>query len=701
MALYEEFEPRPNRLINAQSAYLQHAAYQPVGWYEFGQEAFDEAKRQNKPVLLDIGAAWCHWCHVIDRESYDNPEIATIINERFIPVKVDRDERPDIDARYQAAVQTLTGHGGWPLTGFLTPEGEAFYGGTYFPPDDISGMVGMKTLLPRIADAYAHQRDELEQVADTLTARSQEAITRLAAPAPVSDAPIQQIAHGIRALFNPKHGGFEKGAPKFPHPGAIEFVLAYGDATGEEIWTRIADTTLTAMGNGGVYDHLGGGFHRYSTDATWTVPHFEKMSFDNALLLENYIHAYRATNNPFYREVAEGILSYILHHLADHQRGGFFGTQDADIDLRDDGDYWTWTWEEVSEALLPEDFAVVTRYYGITRDGDMPHSDRNVLHLVTAPEKIAEELRLSVEDVQARITRGNARLLEVRNKRKAPAVDKHKYANWNALLINALLEAGALLGRRDATRAALRATDVLYADAYEPDHGIYHSFHGEHGARLPGMFEDQAYSIRAFIAAYMASGNGTFLDVAARLMEMAIAHYWDEDGGGFFDLSHERMAHGIGEPMRQARKVIEDMPTPSANAIAAMALDQLWLLTHNHRYREYAGKTLETFAGHAPEYGPFAAYYGLAMQYHLHPPATAIIIGRPHEADTQALHAAALNAYRPGRVVAILPPDCEYLPYPAGENGRAIVYVCVGQVCARPTADPEEMVQQLQTFGRE
>lgn len=700
MAMYEEFAPQPNRLLNAQSAYLRHAAYQPVGWYEFGPEAFAEAARQRKPILLDIGAAWCHWCHVIDRESYENPQIATIINERFIPIKVDRDERPDVDARYQAAVQALTGHGGWPLTVFLNPDGEPFYGGTYFPPEDHGDYVGMKTMLSRVAEAYAHHAGELEQVATTLTERGADTATRQADPAPLHDAIPQQIARGIKTMFNAATGGFERSAPKFPHPGAIEFALLYADATGDAAWTRIVTTTLTAMGRGGINDQLAGGFHRYATDERWIVPHFEKMSFDNALLLENYVHAFRATGDEQYREVANGILTYILHTLTDHQRGGFFGTQDADVGLEDDGDYWTWSEAEVRELLTPEDYPVIARHFGITSKGDMPHNHRNVLHVAATAEEIALALQRPVEEVREQIARGKARLLEVRNKRKAPAVDTHKYANWNALLISALLEAGTLLERTDAVRVALRAAHALHADAYEPDHGIYHAFHGEHGARLPGFFEDQAYAARAFIAAYMSSADATYLDVAAHLMELAIAQYWDQDNGGFMDLSRERLAAGEAVPLRHQHKTIEDMPTPSANAIAAMTLDQLWLLTHNHRYREYAGKTLETFATRAPEYGPFAAYYGLAVHYHLHPPATAIIVGAPNAADTHALHAAALATYRPGRLVAILPPDSESISYPAHEHGHALAYICAGEACAPPTADPETMRTLLTEFGR-
>lgn len=700
MALYEEFEPQPNRLLNAQSAYLRSAAYQPIGWYEYGPEAFAEAKRQNKPIFLDIGAIWCHWCHVIDRESYEDPEIATYLNEDFIPIKVDRDERPDIDARYQLAVQFLIGQGGWPLTVFLTPEGKPFYGGTYFPPENIGEQVGLKTILQRVATAFHQHQDELQEAADILSERVANAEVSAVAPETLSDETYAHVLRGIRARFNVEEGGFEHGAPKFPRPGAIEMALLQWHLTAKEDWRVIAERTLFVMGEGGIYDQLGGGFHRYSTDHSWRVPHFEKLGNDNAVLLQNYVHAYCAYSIESFRDTANGILAFLLRDLADLQQGGFYSSQDADNSMEDDGDYWTWSIEEFTDLLTPEEAQVMVRYYGVQPEGNMPDSYRSVLHVAGLPRYIAEGLEIPLDEVNKRIASGKRKLLQARLHRKMPQIDKSKYTGWNALLISAVLDAGALLDNADATAFALRSVATILRDAYDDDHGFYHNFHSSVGARLPGFLDDQVYMANALLDAFAASGKREYLDVARHVLDLCIAQYWDDEGGGFFDLERTQLEQGVTELLRHPRKSIEDMPMPAPNTMAAQALDRLWALTHDGRYHEFAGKTLEAFAAHAPDYGPFAAYYGLATFYHLHPPATAIIIGHPEDAETQQLWSAALQAYRPGRQLAVYSPDAPNLPYPAAENGTAIAYVCAGQTCAKPTSDSQELTATLLTFGK-
>ncbi|OPZ88055.1 MAG: Thiol:disulfide interchange protein DsbD [bacterium ADurb.Bin429] len=696
MALYDEFDRRPNRLINARSAYLREAAYQPVGWYEFTPEAFAEARRQEKPVLLDIGAAWCHWCHVIDRESYENPEIATLINEHFIPVKVDRDERPDIDARYQTAIQLLTGHGGWPLTAFLDPDGVPFYGGTYFPPEDIAGRTGFLTLLPRLAHVYKHRRHELEEVAQSLRARAEE---REGIPsAGLSDELPAKILRALRTHFNRDQGGFERGGPKFPHPAAIELALLGWDVTGEEFWRVVVVKTLREMVWGGIHDQLGGGWHRYATDAGWSIPHFEKLASDNALMLENLTHACRAFDDSLLREAARGTLGFILRELTDHQRGGFYASQDADYSLHDDGDYWTWSQAEFLDALSADEVKVLVPYYGVTPRGNMPEHHRNVLRVMRTPEELVDDLELPLETVRARIASGKAALLRARGQRKTPAVDTSKYAGWNALLISALLEAGTLLEHDEALSVALRAADTLLRDAYDPDQGIYHQFHAEDGARLPGLLEDQAYAAKALLEAFGCGGQRAQLEAALRLLDLCIARYWDDDTGGFFDVAADRS--GVEAAfLTSRRKTIDDLPTPAPNAVLAITLDRAWLLTHDERYRDYARRTLEAFAAEAPHYGVYAAAYGLAVSHHLRPPAAAIIVGALEEDAAQALWRAARETYRPGRLVAAFAPDAKP-PYPAREGETAVAYVCVAQRCSEPKTEPEALRRALSAFGR-
>ncbi|HEX2952075.1 MAG TPA: thioredoxin domain-containing protein [Armatimonadota bacterium] len=699
MALYEEFEPEPNRLINAHSSYLRSAAYQPVGWYEYGEEAFAEARKQDKPVFLDIGAVWCHWCHVIDRESYDDPEIATYLNELYIPVKVDRDERPDLDARYQTAVQLLSGQGGWPLTVIMTPDGKPFYGGTYFPPEDRHNRIGLKKLLPKLAETYKHRRFELEEVAHGLAERVGKAGVGAVEQRDLTEDTYRRILHGIRTRFNADQGGFELSGPKFPHSSTIELALLQWYSSGEDFWRTVVEKTLTAMGQGGIYDQLGGGFHRYSTDAQWRVPHFEKMSYDNALLLTNYVHAYRATGSEFFLDIANGTLEFLLREFADQKRGGFYSSQDADTSLNDDGAYWTWSYQEIGESLSREEFPVVARYFGITREGDIPETKRNVLAVTESPEHIAQELRISLEEVRQRLEQSLRKLREIRQQRKPPCVDTDKFANWNALCIRALLEAGTLLGKEYATSFALRTADVLINDAYEPDHGIYHAFHTDEGARLPGFLEDQVYTALALLDTFAVNGNPDHLDTARHLFDLCIEQYWDEEHGGFRDVARGIEGLTTTEFLQRSRKVIDDMPSPSANACAALGLDRLWSITHDDRFHEYARKTLETFAGHAPDYGPFAATYGLAALNHLHPPVTVTIIGELGDHTTKELWTAALEAYHPGKIIATFSPDEASLPYPADKQGKPIAYICAGENCAEPAHSADQLTATLRKFG--
>jgi len=699
MALYEEFEPRPNRLIDAQSAYLRSAAYQPIGWYEYGSEAFAEAQRADKPILLDIGAIWCHWCHVIDRESYDDPEIATLINEQFIPVKVDRDERPDIDARYQTAVQVLTGTAGWPLTVFLTPDGTPFFGGTYFPPEDRGDRVGFKSLLPRLAETYKHRREELLAVSRVLAERVEHVEERDADGPAVSQETFDRLADGVLRRFNPDQGGFERTGPKFPHPAAIELALLQWDWTGDVRWRVVVERTLLAMGLGGIYDQLGGGFHRYATDDDWIVPHFEKMSYDNALLLENYTHACRALGVEFFRVIADGTLEFILRELRDSERGGFYSSQDADNTSRDDGSYWTWTLEEFIAVLNTEEAAVLAPYYGVKRRGDMPETGRNVLYVHESAEEIARRIEAPVEEVHRLVASGKRKLLQARRRRKKPRIDTSKYTGWNALLASACLEAGALLEHPEATAFALRTVKVMLRDAYDEDQGMYHAFHTGAGALLPGLFEDQIYMARALLDAFAVGGDRAHLDAARRLLDLCLEFYWEEEHGGFQDIDRRELERATTPYLGFPRKVVEDMPTPSANAVAVLTLDRLWVLTGDDRYHEYAGRALKAFSQEAPGYGPFAAAYGLAVWYHLHPPVTAVIVGAPDAEETRRLWSAALNTYRPGRLVALFPPGAPELHYPPVE-GHAAAYVCAGQTCAPPATEPEELQHLLQTFGK-
>src|SRR3954465_8904292 len=388
-----------NSLSRAASSYLRSAAHQPIRWHEWGEEAFALAQRENKPILLDIGAVWCHWCHVMDRESYDDPEVATLINEKFIAVKVDRDERPDIDARYQAAVSAISGQGGWPLTAFLTPDGKPFYGGTYFPPVEHYGRPSFRRVLASIAEAYKSKRDEVTESAQQVMSAISQAEAFAGKSSDFSPDVIDKIVDSAAKMFDVQHGGFGT-SPKFPHPSALDLLIDRYANKREQYLGVIINTTLEKMANGGVYDQLAGGFHRYSVDERWVVPHFEKMVYDNSELLKNYVHGYQATGNEFFAHIARDIIRWMDEWLSDRERGGFYASQDADINMDDDGDYFTWTLAEAREVLTPEEAEIAALYYDIGEVGEMHHNPaKNVLFVAASPQQIAAQINKSEEEV--------------------------------------------------------------------------------------------------------------------------------------------------------------------------------------------------------------------------------------------------------------------------------------------------------------
>src|SRR6266849_5657327 len=430
-----------NRLKDSASPYLRSAAHQPIDWHEWSDAAFARAKSENKPVLLDIGAVWCHWCHVIDRESYENTEIAKIINEHFVAVKVDRDERPDVDARYQSAISALSGQGGWPLTGFLLPDGKPFYGGTYFPPDDQGGRPGFRRVLLAVADSYRNKRPDLERAANSLADAVAQAETFNGARAKFDLGVVDAQIQSLTKLFDIRNGGFGQ-SPKFAHASAIELLLERYQETKEKHLLAMADTTLEKMGRGGVYDQLGGGFHRYSVDERWLVPHFEKMSYDNSELLKNYLHGYLVAGKPFLREVAEGIIGWVNQALSDQQRGGFYASQDADYSLDDDGDYFTWTLDELRAALSPEEARAMELHYDVEAHGEMHHNPaKNVLWIARSSADIAKQLGLDEATVRLTVAGAKAKMLAARKPRPTPYIDSTMYVSWNAMFVSAYLDA--------------------------------------------------------------------------------------------------------------------------------------------------------------------------------------------------------------------------------------------------------------------
>jgi uncharacterized protein YyaL (SSP411 family) len=516
-----------NRLHGSTSSYLSSAAHQPVHWYAWSEEAFAAAQQQDRPILLDIGAVWCHWCHVMDGESYEDPALADFLNQNFIAIKVDRDERPDVDARYQRAVQAFSGQGGWPLTGFLTPKGEVFYGGTYFPPDGKYGRPGFRSVLQQVLQIYREQKDRVVSQSEAVQRIVAESLDETG-PGAASDAILDQAIERMTRSFDFANGGFGS-APKFPHPAAIELLLRRYRDRPEPVIREMIEAKLDAMARGGIHDHLGGGFHRYSTDARWIVPHFEKMSYDNSELLRAYLDGCSAFGVEEFRETARGIVRFVREVLAD-AGGGYAASQDADVGLDDDGDYFTWTLEEAQAVLAGIELDVAATYYDIGTAGEMHHNPgKNVLYISAPLETVAIRLGISLQEVMSALPAAVGRLRAARAKRTAPFVDPTRYTNWNAMLASALLAAGAVLDDGWARDNALGTLRRIRRENAEPDQ-VRHTPGGRQN-----LLEDQVQVAQASPRRLRDHGGGRLARVER-----------PDHGSGVAGL----LGHGVGRAIR-------------------------------------------------------------------------------------------------------------------------------------------------------
>jgi uncharacterized protein YyaL (SSP411 family) len=685
-----------NRLKDSASPYLRSAAHQPIDWHEWGEGAFERARAEDKPMLLDIGAVWCHWCHVIDRESYENPAIAALINEHFVAVKVDRDERPDVDARYQAAISAISGQGGWPLTGFLLPDGKPFFGGTYFPPEDAMGRPGFRRILMSVAEAYRGKRAELETAANSLAAAVAQAESYAAARAGFDPAVVEAQVASIVQLFDIKNGGFGR-SPKFPHTSAMDLVLERYQQTREKHLLALAETTLVQMARGGVYDQLAGGFHRYSVDERWIVPHFEKMSYDNSELLRNYLHGWQITRNPILREAAEGIIDWVNEVLSDQENGGFYGSQDADVSLDDDGDYFTWTQEELRAVLSAEEARVMELHFDVEAHGEMHHNPaKNVLWIARDAAEIAATLGQHEAEIETVIAHASGRMLAARLERPTPFVDRTMYTAWNSMFVSAYLEAARVLGGPAGQRCrafALKSAERMLREAWSEARGFQHRIGGP---ALDGSLDDQITGVVALLDAYEATLEARYFRAAQRTLDFALERYADSAGGGFFDRASDAPPLG-GLDVR--RKPFQDSPMPGANSLAVIALVRMHAYTGEEHYRGFAEKTLEAFAGVAGQYGMFAATYGLAATLFSRHPMQVVVTGAAGDVAADELLDAANGVYRLGKSVLRVTPGAALenlagalrltLPHLPAEKPLAIV--CAGQTCLPPTSDPEQL----------
>jgi hypothetical protein len=689
-----------NSLSRAASAYLRSAQHQPIQWNEWGAEAFAKARRENKPVLLDIGAVWCHWCHVMDRESYENPATAEIINERFVAVKVDRDERPDVDTRYQSAVSAISGQGGWPLTAFLTPEGKPFFGGTYFPPDERYGRPSFQRVLLAMSDAFANKRDEVEESAGSVM-QAIEHNESFSGRAGNPGAPLLgQLIDSVVKQFDERNGGFGS-QPKFPHPGALDLLIDAAARTGENAARarQVATVTLEKMAAGGIYDQLAGGFHRYSVDERWIVPHFEKMAYDNSELLKNYAHAFQSFGEPRFAHVAKDILRWMDEWLSDRELGGFYASQDADDSLDDDGDYFTWTRDEAAAVLSAEEFEVVAAYYDLRAVGDMHHNpQKNVLHRVATPARSAGG---DVAPVSPLLDVAKKKMYAARLLRKTPYVDKTVYTGWNGMCIAAYLAAGCALGLNAPVAFAVKSLDRVLASAWDAEAGLAHVVaygEGVSATRIAGVLEDYAFVANAALDAWEGTGELRYFTVAKEIADAMLVRFYDATGCGFFDTELDPAAIGA---LSARRKPLQDSPTPAGNAVAATVLLRLSALTDDPNYETRAQETLETFAGIVEHFGLYAASYGLALRRAVEAPVQVCVIG--DDALAEELAAIAMARYavnksvirlRKDQLRALPPALGETLPHLPSTEGSVAV-VCKGNACLPPVNSVEELLIAL------
>jgi uncharacterized protein YyaL (SSP411 family) len=694
-----------NSLANASSAYLRSAMHQPIQWNEWSDAAFARAQRENKPILLDIGAVWCHWCHVMDRESYDSPQVAQLINEQFVPIKVDRDERPDVDSRYQTAVAAISGQGGWPLTVFLTPEGKPFYGGTYFPPVDSMGRPSFTKILKAIAEAYRERREDVEREAGQLMHALSHAEGMLGRSADFSPRIVQQMVQAGLGIWDKENGGFG-GAPKFPHPSALDLLIDWYARTNEEPVRNMIVVTLEKMARGGVYDQLAGGFHRYSVDERWCVPHFEKMAYDNSELLKNYVHAYQATGNEFFADVARDIIRWMDEWLSDRERSGFYGSQDADINLDDDGDYFTWTRDEAKAVLDPQEFEVAAAHYDISEVGEMHHNHaKNVLWVRIPVNEIAAKMNLPEAEVAELLARAKYKMYEARKQRPTPYVDKTIYVNWNALCISAYLHAARVLELPEARKFALRSLDRLLSEAWKPERGLLHVVAYSDPAaahrEVTGLLDDYAYTVSACMDAYEATADMSYFRFAQKIADTMIERFYDVTGGGFFDTEQARTeAVAIGA-LSARRKPFQDSPTPAGDPSAALALLRVYAYTNESNYREKAEETLEVFAGVAEQFGIYAGTYGIASVWLSRPHTQVVVVGNDKLAEELtraalrpfALNKSVLHITDNEAAAAYLPPAlAETVPnLPGIKEGRTAAVLCTNFTCQSPITSPEEL----------
>ncbi len=678
----------PNHLINETSPYLLQHANNPVDWYPWGEEALSKAQKEDKPILLSIGYSACHWCHVMERESFEDPGIARIMNDNYVCIKVDREERPDLDTIYMNAVQALTGGGGWPMTVFLTPDARPFYGGTYFPPEDRGGMVGFPKLLTRVAEAFRSRRGEVVQTTNELLNHIQPQ-----PPARGSNPLSAEVLHDAMATlvqgFDFDNGGFGS-APKFPQPMIYEFLLHYYHINKDPFALQMVELSAERMGRGGMYDQIGGGFHRYSTDAHWLVPHFEKMLYDNALLSRLYLHLFQATGNGWYRRIAEETLDYVLREMTD-PAGGFYSTQDADSEGVE-GKFFVWSIDEIVSLLGSEDGPIVAGYLGATEGGNF--EGRNIFHLPEATGSYAEKHGLSIEEFIDKVQRGKSVLLEEREKRIHPARDEKILTAWNGLMIRSFAEAASILEREDYRQAALNSATFIL-DNLRKDGRLLRTYK-DGQAKLNGYLEDYSFMAHGLLALYEATFDSRWFDEANALGRDMVDLFWDEAQGIFYDTSRDH------EALVVRPRDFFDNATPCGGSVATGVFLQLEVLTGDGEYSRRASAAMHAVQQHLARIAQGMGRWLANVCFYTSAPKEIAIIGDPSSEGSRALMREVYRRYLPNKVVAGASGPVEddkatpLLQERVMVEGKPTAYVCENYACQLPVTTPEELASLLE-----
>jgi len=679
----------PNHLINETSPYLLQHAHNPVDWYPWCEEAFEKAKSENRPILLSIGYSACHWCHVMEKESFEDNEIAVLMNDYFVNIKVDREERPDLDEIYMNAVQMLTGRGGWPMTVFLTPEGKPFFGGTYFPPEDRHGMPGFPKILKAVAQAYRERPQDVQKSVDQILAALDRLTKVTESEQPFSREVISRATEQLAHAYDPDHGGFGQ-APKFPNAGVFDLFLRSFRLSREPSHLEMVTHTLTQMARGGIYDHLGGGFHRYSVDEKWLVPHFEKMLYDNAQLTRSYVDAFRITKNPLFKRIVEETLAYLLREMLQPE-GGFYSTQDADSE-GEEGRFFVWRYHEVLRILGEQEGEIFCRVYDVSEIGNF--EGKNILHPILSPEQAAKFFRKDFDETERLLAAAKVKLFQERERRVKPFRDEKILTSWNGLMLSGLAEAYKVIGDESYREAAEKTVAFIFARMFREGY-LLRTYKGGQ-AKLYGYLDDYAFLAGGLLDLYEATFERSFLERTLELTEIMIREFWDDVDGGFFytGRSHEQLI--------SRTKPVFDSSIPSGNSIATQVLLRLYPYTGKEDYLRRAEKTLRLYYD-AMGQQPFGFAHMLgALDYYLEKPKEIVLVGQKKDPTTQAFLNKIHSFYLPNKTLQLVEPG-ESLgktsPLLEGKtqlNGKPTVYVCHNFTCSPPVTEREELEALLE-----